>query len=205
MWPLECQQGFTLFWPGDLVSDSKWPGFELDLEIIKTNILSNIHDDYSKHVTSGVLTRFSFNLAWWRSSLPQMTQFQTWPRNHQDKHFEQDPWWLLKNVTSWVLKTSSFDLALWPRFWPTVPSFESHLEIIKTNILSKIHDDRFKNVTARMLARFSVDLVRWPSFLPQVTQFWAWPRNHQDKHFEFRIWPRTHEDKHFEQDSWWLL
>ena len=55
MWPLEYQQGFPLIWPGDLVSDNKWPSFKLDLEIIKTNILSNIYDDYLKTVTSGVL------------------------------------------------------------------------------------------------------------------------------------------------------
>ena len=55
---LERQQGFPLIWLGDLVSD------KLDLEIIKTNILSNIYDDYLKNMTSGVLTRFSFDLAW---------------------------------------------------------------------------------------------------------------------------------------------
>ena len=61
MWPQECQQGFPLIWPGDLVSDSNWPSFEQELEIIKRNILSNIHDDYLTNVTSGVLTRFSFD------------------------------------------------------------------------------------------------------------------------------------------------
>ena len=44
MWPLECQQGFPLNWPGDLVF-AKWPSFELALEIIKTTIFSKIHDD----------------------------------------------------------------------------------------------------------------------------------------------------------------
>ena len=39
-------KGFLLIWPGELVSDSKWPSFELELEIIKTNILSNIHVGY---------------------------------------------------------------------------------------------------------------------------------------------------------------
>ena len=85
-----------MIWTGDLVSDSKWPSFELDIEIIKTNILSYIHDDYLKNVTLGVLTRFSFDLAWWPSFLPQVAQFQTRPRNHQDKHFDQDSWWLLQ-------------------------------------------------------------------------------------------------------------
>ena len=70
MWPLECQQGFPLIWTGDLVSDIKWPSFKLDLEIIKTNILSNIYNNYLKNVTAGVLTRFSFDLAWWPSFWP---------------------------------------------------------------------------------------------------------------------------------------
>ena len=51
MWPLEHQQSFPLIWPGELV-------FKLDLEIIKTNILSKIHDYCFKNVTSGVLTDF---------------------------------------------------------------------------------------------------------------------------------------------------
>ena len=48
MWPLEHQQGFPLIRPGDLVSDIKWSSFKVDLEVIKTNILSNIYDDYLK-------------------------------------------------------------------------------------------------------------------------------------------------------------
>ena len=75
VWPLECQQGFPLILPGDLVSDPKWPSLKLDLELIKTNMLSNIYDDYLKNVTSGVLTSFSFDLAWWPSFWPRVTQF----------------------------------------------------------------------------------------------------------------------------------
>ena len=87
MWPLECSQGFQLIWPGDLVFDPRWPSFEFDLEIIKTNILSKTHDDCLKNVTARVLTKFSVDLARWPSFLPQVTQFQTWPRTHQDKTF----------------------------------------------------------------------------------------------------------------------
>ena len=83
-------------WPGDLVFDPMWPSFKIDLELIKTNILSKTHDDSFKNVTARVLTRFSFDLAWWSSFLPQVTQFQIWLRNHQDKQFEQDSWWLLE-------------------------------------------------------------------------------------------------------------
>ena len=54
MWPLEHQEGFPLIWSGELVFNIKWPSFKLDQEIIKTNILSNIYDDYFKNVTSGV-------------------------------------------------------------------------------------------------------------------------------------------------------
>ena len=40
-------------------------------------------------MTSKVLTWFSFDLAWWLSFWPQVTQIGIWPRNHQDKQFEQ--------------------------------------------------------------------------------------------------------------------
>ena len=47
----------------DLVFDPKRPRFELDLELIKTNILSKIHNDCLKGVAARVLTRFSADLA----------------------------------------------------------------------------------------------------------------------------------------------
>ena len=80
----------------DLVFDTKWPSFELNLELIKTNILCKIHDDCLKNVTARVITRFYANLARWPSFWPQVFQFRTWPRNHQDKHFEPDSWWLFQ-------------------------------------------------------------------------------------------------------------
>ena len=49
-------------WPGDLVFDPKLPSFELDPELIKTNILSKIHDDCLKNVTARVI-RFYADLA----------------------------------------------------------------------------------------------------------------------------------------------
>ena len=158
---------------------------------MKTNILSKIHDDHFKNVTSRASTRVTFDLARWPSFWYQVTQFKTRLRNHQDKHFEQYLWWLFKKCYLWSV--NSF-LLIWPGdllFDPMWPSFELDLEIIKTNILSKIHDDCFKNVTARVLTRFSADLAQWPSFWPHVTKF--------------RTWPRNHRDKRFEQDSWWLL
>ena len=142
MWPLECKQGFQLIWPDDLdfdptwpsfthileliktnilskihdycfknvtarvltrfsadlardlVFDPKWPSFKLDLEIIKANILSKIHDDCLKNVTARVSTKFSADLAWWPSFLTPGVPDSL--RNHQDKYFEQDSWWLLQ-------------------------------------------------------------------------------------------------------------
>ena len=77
MWLLDCLQGFTLIWLGDIVFDLMWPSFKLNLKNIKTNRMSKIHDEYFKNVTSGVLTRFSFGLAWWPSFWPKVTQFRT--------------------------------------------------------------------------------------------------------------------------------
>ena len=62
--------------PGDLVFDPKWPSFEFDLELTKTNIFSKIHDHCFKNVTARVLTKFSADLARWPSFWPQVTQFQ---------------------------------------------------------------------------------------------------------------------------------
>ena len=123
MWPLECLQGLPLIWPSDLVFYHKWPSFQLDLEIIKTNILSKIHDDCFKKVVARVLMKFSTDLARWPSFLPHVTQYRTGPWNHQDKHFEQDSWWLLQKVTTRVLTRFSADLAWWPSFWPQMTQF----------------------------------------------------------------------------------
>ena len=51
-----------LIWPGDVVFDPRCSSFELDLEIIKKNFLSKIHDGCFKNVTARVLTRFSADL-----------------------------------------------------------------------------------------------------------------------------------------------
>ena len=52
-----------MIWPSDLILDPKWPSSKIDLEIIKTNILSKIHEDCFQNVTARVLTRFFFDLA----------------------------------------------------------------------------------------------------------------------------------------------
>ena len=112
-------------WPGDLVFEPTWPSFKLDLEIIKTNILSMIHDDCFKNVTARLLTRFSADLARWPSFQPPVNQFQTWPRTHQDKYFEQDSWWLLQKCDHYSVNKVSLDLAWWPSFLPQVTQFQT--------------------------------------------------------------------------------
>ena len=168
---------------------ARWPSFWPHVTQFRT-CPRNHQDKYFEqdswlfiNETARVLTRFSADLARWPSFWTHETQFRTWPRNHQDKHFEQDSW-LFINVTARELTRFSGVLVFDPK-WPSV---ELDLELIKTNILSTNHDHCLKDVTARVLTRFSFDLAWWPSFWPQVTQFQAWPRNHQGKHFEQYLW-----------------
>ena len=110
------------------------------LETSKTNILSKIHDDHFKNVTSRESTRFSFDLTRWPSFWYQVTQFKLDLEIIKTNIFSNTYDDYLKNVTSGVL---SF-LLIWPGdlvFDPSWPSFKLDLEIDKTNILSKIHDD----------------------------------------------------------------
>ena len=45
---LECTQGFSKIWPSDLVFDPTWPNFELDLDIMISNIMIKFHELKSK-------------------------------------------------------------------------------------------------------------------------------------------------------------
>ena len=57
---------------------------ELDLDIIKKNILIKFQHAHAKNAVSRVLTRFSFNLALWPCFKPGMTHIHTWPRYYLD-------------------------------------------------------------------------------------------------------------------------
>ena len=48
LWPQKGEQGFKEILPSDLVFDPIWPKFKLDQDIIKTNILVKIYQDWSK-------------------------------------------------------------------------------------------------------------------------------------------------------------
>ena len=125
MWPLEHQQGFPLIWPGDLVSDIKWSSFKLDLEIIKTHILSNIYDDYLKKCDLWSVN--SFLLIW----PGDLVFYPMWPSFKSDleiiktnilSKIHDD---CFKTMTTRVLTKFSAYLAWWPSFWPQVTQFQT--------------------------------------------------------------------------------
>ena len=204
-------------WPGDLVFDPMWPSFKHDLEIIKSNILSKIHDDCFKNVTSRVFTRFSFDLARWPSFLPQVTSFELdleliktniLSKIHDD---------CFKNLTARVLTRFSFDLAWWPSFWPKVIQFQTwprnhqdkHFEQDSWWLLQKsdlVFDSKLPSfkldleiIKTNILSKIHDDCFKNVTarvLTPFSFDLVQWPS----------FWPQvTQFTKHFEQYSWWLL
>ena len=57
MWLLQCLQGFSFFWPSDLVFDPAWPSFELSRGINVTNVLTKFQEDQTINVASRVFKR----------------------------------------------------------------------------------------------------------------------------------------------------
>ena len=57
LWPPGCIQGFNKIWPSDLLFYQIWPTFELDRDIIQTNILVKFHKDWIKTAASRDCTR----------------------------------------------------------------------------------------------------------------------------------------------------
>jgi hypothetical protein len=60
IWSLKCEQGFSVFGQCELVFNPKWPIFELDQEIIKTNFQTNFQDILIKTVATSVNKIFLF-------------------------------------------------------------------------------------------------------------------------------------------------
>ena len=163
-------QGFPLIWPGDLVFDPKWPSFKLDTDSSRQTFWARYHDDCFKNVTSRVLSKSSFDLAWWPSFWLQVTQFQTWPRNQQDKHLSKIHDDCFINVTARVLTRFNTDLARWPSFWPQVTQFGTWPRNHQHKHLEQDSWWLFQNVTTsvnKVLLSWPGDLVfdpKWPSF-----------------------------------------
>ena len=99
-----------MIWAGDLVFDLLWPILEPNLEVIKINILTKFHEDIVINVTSRVLTSFSYDLTWWPSFWPDLTQIRTWAKDYQNKHLDQVSERYIINETSRVLTSFSFNL-----------------------------------------------------------------------------------------------
>ena len=162
--------------------DPKWHSFKLELEIIKTNILSKIHEEYFKNVTSRVLARFY--LLW-----PcDLVFYLKWPIFVHDLEIIKTNIWskiydvYFKTVTSRLLTKFFFNLASWPSFWPPSDLDSNDIEIIKTNILSKSNDDS-KKVTSSVNKIF-LWFARLHSILPKINQFRTRPGCHWGKHSE---------------------
>ena len=150
-----------------------------------------------------MLTRFSADLARWPSFWSQVFQFQTWPRN-QDKHVEQDSWWLLwKNVTTGVLTRFSDDLARWPSFWPQVTQFLTWLRNHQDKHFEQDSWWLLKQVTQMLPSKFGVNwpfssgeaaknrFSRWLSWRPSWISDWNdfsyfWSINHPDA--SYHVW-----------------
>ena len=188
LWHLECSHGFSMIWPTDLVLDPMSPIFELDWDIVKMIVLSWCDEDWTKTVASRVFTRFFYDLTYWPTFWPDMTNIQTRPRYCQDKHSEQ---FLIKYGRKlWPLECSHGFSMIWPTdlvLDPMSPIFELDRDSVKMIVLSKFDEDWTKTVASRVFTRFFYDLTYWPTFWPDMTNIQTWPRYWQDDHSQ-QVW-----------------
>ncbi|KAH3886213.1 hypothetical protein DPMN_010214 [Dreissena polymorpha] len=105
--------------------------FELIQDIIKTNLLTKFHEDWTIHVASRVLAM---------KNAP--------PLFHDDRRI---------NVTS---RGKMSRLRGGHVFQPTVIIFELVQDIIGMNLLTEFHEDRTINVASRVLTRFYYSHIR---------------------------------------------
>ena len=154
--------------PGSHVFQPTGTIFELSPDIIRTNVLTKFHEDWTINVTSRVLTRFYYSHI--RKTAPPLgshdfhateTIFelvQDFIGTHVPTKFHED--WT-KNVTSRVLTRFCYysqirKTATPPGshvFQPTGTIFELVQYIIETHVLTKFHEDWTINVTSRVLTR----------------------------------------------------
>ncbi|KAH3713339.1 hypothetical protein DPMN_073129 [Dreissena polymorpha] len=134
--------------------------FELVRDINKTNVLTNVHDDWAKIVTSGVFTSRVIQLT--RTILelnPHIKEANVLTKFHEN--------WA-KNVTSRVEKCPAHCR---PCFSPIWTIFELVRDINKTNLLTNFHDDWAKIVTFRVFTRKTA-IAHWrPCFSTDLNYF----------------------------------
>ena len=131
--PIEVTR-FSIIWPTDLV----WT--QHDLDIIKTNILTNYQEDPLKNMTPIEVTRFFYYLTYWPSFWHHMTNIKLdldIIKMNILTNYQEDP---LKNMTSIEVTRFFYYLTYWPSFDPTWPNIELDLDIIKMNILTNYQE-----------------------------------------------------------------
>ncbi|KAH3893543.1 hypothetical protein DPMN_017691 [Dreissena polymorpha] len=156
--------------------------FELVQDIIGTHVLTKFHEDWTKNVTSRVLTRKTamplgchvfqptgtiFELVQDIIGTHVLTKFhEDWTKNVTSRvftrktatppgdHFHED---MTINVTSRVLTRFAIYITATPPgghvFQSTGTIFELVQDIIGTHVLSKFHEDWTINVASRVLTR----------------------------------------------------
>jgi hypothetical protein len=88
----QSKMWLSIFEQCDLVFYPRWPIFELDLEIIKTNFQTNFQDTCIKTVATRVVTFFYIFSSCDLVFLSKMTYVRTHPSNYLNMHSDQ-VWW----------------------------------------------------------------------------------------------------------------
>ncbi|KAH3821530.1 hypothetical protein DPMN_123294 [Dreissena polymorpha] len=118
--------------------------FELVQDIIGTHVLTKFHEDWTKNVTSRVLTRKTATPSW----RPYIIGTHVLTKFHEDRTI---------NVTSRVLTRFAIYKTATPPgghvFQSTGTIFKLVQDIIGTHVLSKFHEDWTINVASRVLTR----------------------------------------------------
>jgi len=172
--PFSNSSEITATPPGGHVFHSTGTIFELVQDIIGTHVLTKFHEDWSKNVTSRVLTRFYYSHIRKTATPPGSHVFQPTGtifklvqdiiRTNVLTKFHED--WTI-NVTSRVLTRfyySHIRKTAPPLgghvFHPTETIFELVQDFIGTHVPTKFHEDWTKNVTSRVLTRFYYSHIR---------------------------------------------
>jgi hypothetical protein len=131
--------------------------FELIRAIKNTSILTEVDDNWDKHVTTRVWTRF-FNI-WtvWPIYWPKATHIQSWPTNHQIKLWDQFQGYFDQSVNKIFTILWSCDLVFHLQV-QTHPSNYLH------NLPGQVWWWLRQKMTTWVLTSFSHIMAVWPSF-----------------------------------------